>query len=152
MLARTSGREPRRAAVVPSRSPVVASTSSTPVTARVERTGIVGPPTKRGVARSSYYLGMSVGDSSFDRYQLSDEHIALRAAVRQLAEEKIAPRAAEIDEQAQFPHDVYDQLVRAGFHAVHIPQQYGGAGADAIATNIVIEEVARACASSALIP
>jgi alkylation response protein AidB-like acyl-CoA dehydrogenase len=50
------------------------------------------------------------------------------------------------------PYDVLDALVRAGFHAVHIPEEYGGAGADAIATAIVIEEVARACASSALIP
>ena len=43
-------------------------------------------------------------------------------------------------------------LVRAGFHAVHIPEEYGGAGADSLATAIVIEEVARVCASSSLIP
>jgi alkylation response protein AidB-like acyl-CoA dehydrogenase len=95
---------------------------------------------------------MALGNPNFDLYQLPEEHRALRAAVRELADDKIAPRAAEIDETAQFPHDVYDALVRAGFHAVHIPEEYGGAGADAIATNIVIEEVARACASSSLIP
>ena len=76
----------------------------------------------------------------------------LREAVRTLADDKIAPRAAEIDETGEFPYDVLDALVRAGFHAVHIPEEYGGAGADAIAAAIVIEEVARACASSALIP
>ncbi len=76
----------------------------------------------------------------------------LRQAVRELADDKIAPRAAEIDETAQFPHDVLAALVRAGFHAVHIPEEYGGAGADAISACIVVEEVARACASSSLIP
>jgi alkylation response protein AidB-like acyl-CoA dehydrogenase len=95
---------------------------------------------------------MALGNPDFDLYQLPEEHEALRAAVRQLADDKIAPRAAEVDETAEFPHDVYDALVRAGFHAVHIPEEYGGAGADALATNIVIEEVARACTSSSLIP
>jgi alkylation response protein AidB-like acyl-CoA dehydrogenase len=90
--------------------------------------------------------------SEFALYQLPDEHRMLRAAVRSLAEDKIAPRAAQIDRTATFPRDVYDALVGAGFHAVHIPEQYGGAGADALATAIVIEEIARVCASSALIP
>ena len=76
----------------------------------------------------------------------------LRESVRQLAEDKIAPRAAETDESEQFPWDVYEALRKADLHAVHIPEQYGGAGADSIATVIVIEEVARACASSSLIP
>ena len=92
------------------------------------------------------------GNPSFDVYQLPEEHRALRQSVRELAEDKIAPRAAETDLLAEFPHDVYAELVRAGFHAVHIPEEYGGAGADAIATNIVVEEVARVCASSSLIP
>ena len=88
----------------------------------------------------------------FDLYRLPEEHRMLRAAVRELADDRIAPRAAEIDETGEFPTDVYDHLVRAGFHAVHIPEEYGGAGADSLATVIVIEEVARACASSSLIP
>jgi alkylation response protein AidB-like acyl-CoA dehydrogenase len=95
---------------------------------------------------------MGVGNLGFDQYQLSEEQQLLRKAVRQLADDKIAPRAAEIDQTAEFPHDVLDALVRAGFHAVHIPEQYGGMGADAITACIVIEEVARACASSSLIP
>jgi alkylation response protein AidB-like acyl-CoA dehydrogenase len=93
-----------------------------------------------------------MGNADFDRYQLSDEQVMLRAAVRQLADDKIAPRAAEVDETAEFPYDVLDALVRAGFHAVHIPEQYGGPGADAISSCIVVEEVARACAASSLIP
>jgi alkylation response protein AidB-like acyl-CoA dehydrogenase len=85
-------------------------------------------------------------------FALSDEQEALREAVRALADDKIAPRAAEVDRTAEFPWDVYDALVKADFHAVHIPEAYGGAGADAISVAIVIEEVARACASSSLIP
>ena len=89
---------------------------------------------------------------SFELYDLPEEHRMLRAAVRELADDRIAPRAAETDETAEFPVDVYDALVRSGFHAVHIPEEFGGAGADSLATVIVIEEVARACASSSLIP
>jgi alkylation response protein AidB-like acyl-CoA dehydrogenase len=87
--------------------------------------------------------------STFD---LSEELQALREAVRALADDKIAPRAAEIDRTAEFPWDVYEALVKADFHALHIPEEYGGAGGDALATAIVIEEVARACATSSLIP
>jgi alkylation response protein AidB-like acyl-CoA dehydrogenase len=89
---------------------------------------------------------------SSDSYRLSDEHRMLRESVRQLADDKIAPRAAEIDATAEFPWDVYDALRKADLHAVHLPEQYGGAGADSIATCLVIEEVARACAASSLIP
>ncbi|HEY7433118.1 MAG TPA: acyl-CoA dehydrogenase family protein [Streptosporangiaceae bacterium] len=83
---------------------------------------------------------------------LSDEHEALRESVRALADDKIAPRAAEVDATSTFPWDVHDALAKAELTGVHIPEAYGGPGADAIATAIVIEEVARACASSSLIP
>jgi alkylation response protein AidB-like acyl-CoA dehydrogenase len=85
-------------------------------------------------------------------YILSEEHEALREAVRQLADDKIAPYAAEVDRDSRFPQEAHDALVKAELQAVHIPEEYGGAGADALATVIVIEEVARACASSSLIP
>jgi len=88
----------------------------------------------------------------FTAYVLSEEHEALRESVRQLADDKIAPYAAEVDERARFPQEALDALVKADLHAVHVPEAYGGAGADAIATAIVIEEVARACASSSLVP
>ncbi|MGX7680753.1 acyl-CoA dehydrogenase [Jatrophihabitans sp. DSM 45814] len=88
----------------------------------------------------------------FSLYELPEEHQMLRAAVRELADDKIAPRAAEIDESAEFPYDVLEALTTAGYHATHIPEEYDGLGADSIATAIVIEEIARACASSSLIP
>ncbi len=87
-----------------------------------------------------------------DTYRLPEEHVLLRDTVRQLAEDKIAPRAAEVDATGEFPWDVYDALRKADLHAVHIPEEYGGAGADSLATALVIEEVARVCASSSLIP
>ena len=88
----------------------------------------------------------------FDAYRLSDEHEALREAVRALAEKEIAPYAAEVDEQGRYPTEARDALVKAGFHAITIPEEYGGEGADELAGVIVIEEVARVCASSSLIP
>ena len=90
--------------------------------------------------------------SDFDVYQLPEEYSAIRAAVRAVCEAKVAPNAMAADETAEFPQASYDALRAADFHAPHIPVEYGGAGADALATAIVIEEVARACASSSLIP
>jgi alkylation response protein AidB-like acyl-CoA dehydrogenase len=91
-------------------------------------------------------------DPDFDAYRLSDEHEALRDAVRALAEKEIAPYAAEVDDQGRYPAEARDALVKAGFHAIVIPEEYGGEGADELAGCIVIEEVARICASSSLIP
>jgi len=88
----------------------------------------------------------------YPAFELSEEHQELRSVVRALADDKIAPRAAEVDETAEFPWDVHEALAKAELTAVHIPEAYGGGGADAIATAIVIEEVARACAASSLIP
>ena len=94
---------------------------------------------------------MSSGDPSYALYGLPEEHALLRASVRELAEDKIAPRAAEIDEAAEYPWDVHEELRKADLLAIHVPEQYGGAGADRIAHSIVVEEIARVCASSSLI-
>jgi alkylation response protein AidB-like acyl-CoA dehydrogenase len=85
-------------------------------------------------------------------FELSEEHEQLRAAVRELAEAKIAPFAAAVDSDERFPQEALDALTGASFQAIHIPEAYGGEGGDALAAVIVIEEVARACASSSLIP
>ncbi|MFS4096042.1 acyl-CoA dehydrogenase [Streptomyces sp. AF1A] len=92
------------------------------------------------------------GSADFDLYRPSEEHDMLRDSVRSLVEAKIAPFAAAVDEEARFPQEALDALVANELHAVHVPEEYGGAGADALATVIVIEEVARACVSSSLIP
>src|SRR3954466_7690706 len=90
--------------------------------------------------------------AAFPHFALSEDHEELRQAVRNVAENKIAPNAAEADEKAEFPQASYEALRAADFHAPHIPEQYDGVGADALATCLVIEEVARGCASSSLIP
>jgi alkylation response protein AidB-like acyl-CoA dehydrogenase len=91
-------------------------------------------------------------NSDFDSYRLSDEHQALREAVRALAEKEIAPHAADVDEQGRYPTEAAEALTRAGFHAITIPEEFGGEGADELAGCLVIEEVARVCTSSSLIP
>lgn len=85
-------------------------------------------------------------------YALPDEHTMLRDAVRALAEKQIAPHARDADERGAFPRESYAALVHADLHAVHIPEQYGGPGADALACCVVVEQVARVCAATALVP
>ena len=89
---------------------------------------------------------------AYPMYALSEEHQAIREAVRAVATDKIAPYAAAVDEEARYPAEAAQALLAADFHAPHVPEEYGGAGADALATVLVIEEVARACVSSSLIP
>ncbi|WP_040590080.1 acyl-CoA dehydrogenase family protein [Sciscionella marina] len=91
-------------------------------------------------------------EQNYGLYQLGEEHDALREAVRALAEKEIAPHAAEVDEDSRYPKEAEAALAKAGFNAVHIPEPYDGQGADAVSACIVIEEVARVCASSSLIP
>lgn len=92
------------------------------------------------------------GNPSFDLFKLPEEHDEMRSAIRALAEKEIAPHAAEVDEKARFPEEALVALNSSGFNAVHIPEEYGGQGADSVATCIVIEEVARVDASASLIP
>ncbi|HET9871209.1 MAG TPA: acyl-CoA dehydrogenase family protein [Propionibacteriaceae bacterium] len=87
-----------------------------------------------------------------DMFRPTEEHEAFRRAVREVCDAKVAPHATEADERAEFPQASYDALRASDFHAPHIPEEYDGVGADALATVIVIEEIARACASSSLIP
>jgi alkylation response protein AidB-like acyl-CoA dehydrogenase len=91
-------------------------------------------------------------DSDSPLFALSEEHQAIREAVRSLCETKVAPHAADVDEKARYPREAADALQAADFHAPHVPEEYGGAGADALATVLVIEEIARVCVSSSLIP
>jgi alkylation response protein AidB-like acyl-CoA dehydrogenase len=90
--------------------------------------------------------------TEFPVYQLAVEYADLRASVRKLVDNEVTPHAASVDEDARFPREAYDALRSVGFHAPHLPVEYEGAGADALATCIVIEEVARGCVSSSLIP
>ena len=80
------------------------------------------------------------------------EYEALRESVRALATKKIAPYAKSVDEDSRFPQEAYEALQSADLAAAHVDSKFGGQGADALATVIIIEEVARVCGSSSLIP
>ena len=90
--------------------------------------------------------------NTFPLFALSEEHQAIREAVRSVCDAKVAPYAADVDENARYPREAAEALQAADFHAPHVPEEYGGAGADSLATVLVIEEVARACMSASLIP
>ena len=83
---------------------------------------------------------------------IGEEYEALRESVRALATKKIAPFAKAVDEESRFPQEAYEALQSADLAAAHVDSKYGGQGADALATVIIIEEVARVCGSSSLIP
>lgn len=87
-----------------------------------------------------------------DLFNLPTEYQDLRDSVRALAEKEIAPHAHAVDEDHRFPQEASDALIKANLHAAHVPVEFGGEGADALAVAIIIEEVARVCASSSLIP
>ena len=85
-------------------------------------------------------------------YRLTEDHEELRAVVRELADERIAPRAAEIDERAEFPWDLKELLARQDLIGIAFEERYGGTALDAIGQAIVVEEIARADATTSLIP
>ena len=81
---------------------------------------------------------------------LSDEQRQFRSVLRQFAEDKIAPRAAEIDERAEYDWENFEACRSMDLPALGIPEEYGGAGADSVTQAIMIEELARVCASTSL--
>ena len=85
-------------------------------------------------------------------YLPTADHDELRAAVRELAEERIAPRAAEIDEKAEFPWDLKELLAKQDLLGTCFEERYGGTNLDTIGQSIVAEEIARADATTSLIP
>src|ERR1700752_3578499 len=86
-----------------------------------------------------------------DLYTIPQEHLDFRDTIRQIARERIAPRAAEIDEKAEYPHDLRRLL--AGQESLGLPfeTEHGGTGTGTLMLNIAVEEIAKACASTALI-
>lgn len=83
-------------------------------------------------------------------FKLNEDQIMLRDTVRRIATEKIAPRAAEVDASEEFPWDNFKVLSENGLLGVNIPEQYGGTGAGQLAGLLVLEEIARACASTSV--
>ncbi|OGB96805.1 MAG: acyl-CoA dehydrogenase [candidate division NC10 bacterium RIFCSPLOWO2_12_FULL_66_18] len=84
-------------------------------------------------------------------FEYSDEERMVQELARRLARDKIAPRAAEIDEREEFPHDLVQLLAAHGLFGLVVPETLGGSGAGAIAFLLAVEEIARACAATATI-
>ncbi len=89
--------------------------------------------------------------SSSDLYDIPQEFRDFRDLVRQLAQEKIAPRAGDIDRSGEYPWDIRNLLAENDVLALPFAQQYGGTGTGTLMLQIAVEEIAKACASSALI-
>ena len=87
-----------------------------------------------------------------DPYRLAPEHADFRKVVREFAVDKVAPRAAEIDSSGEYPADLHAEMVKMDLLSVMFDEESGGAGADAITQAIVVEELSRVCASTAMIP
>ncbi|MGH2807763.1 MAG: acyl-CoA dehydrogenase family protein [Actinomycetota bacterium] len=85
-------------------------------------------------------------------FTLTDEQQAFRQSIRELVEDKLAPRAAEIDAADEYPWDIDEVLVKNGFAGVSYPEEYGGAGGGAVELCILVEEISRVCAGVSLIP
>ena len=85
-------------------------------------------------------------------YLPTAEHDELRAVVRELAEERIAPRAAEIDEKGEFPWDLKKLLAQQDLLGTCFDERHGGTALDTVAQSILVEEIARADATTSLIP
>jgi alkylation response protein AidB-like acyl-CoA dehydrogenase len=94
---------------------------------------------------------MSVKPAFPDLYELPQELADLRAMVRQLAQERIAPRAAQIDRDAAYPSDVRELLAEHDILGLPFDEEHGGTGTGTLMLNVAVEEIAKACASSALI-
>src|SRR5204863_8571714 len=82
---------------------------------------------------------------------LTEEQLEIRELVRTLARERIAPRAAEIDESADFPWDMVELLREHDIFGLPFEERYGGSGTGALMVLVAVEEVSRACATTGLI-
>src|SRR3954464_736895 len=88
---------------------------------------------------------------SADIYDLPAEHKDFRDTIRQIVAQRVAPRAAEIDASGEYPWDIRKLFAEQDLLGLPFPTEYGGTGTGTLMLNVAVEEIARACASSALI-
>src|SRR5215472_8189082 len=84
-------------------------------------------------------------------FHLSEDEETLVSVIREIARERVAPRAAQIDHTAEFPWDMKELLAQQDILAMPFPTEYGGIGASELAIVMAIEELSRHCATTALI-
>jgi butyryl-CoA dehydrogenase len=85
------------------------------------------------------------------RFDLTDEQAAIQAMAREFAESEIRPIAVEIDRDARFPHETVKRMGELGLMGIAVPERWGGAGSDMVAYVVALEEIARVCASHAVV-
>ena len=85
-----------------------------------------------------------------DLYTVPQEHLDFRDTIRQMARERVAPRAAEIDEKAEYPQDIRELFAEHDLFGLPFEEEHGGTGTGTLMLNMAIEEIAKVCASSAL--
>src|SRR3977135_1016176 len=84
-------------------------------------------------------------------FDFSEEQIAIRDTIRELVQDKVAPRAAEIDEKAEYPKDIERLFAENGILGIPFPEQYGGISGSSVTICMGVEEIAKACATSSLL-
>jgi len=85
------------------------------------------------------------------RFDLTDEQAAIQAMAREFAESEIRPIAMEIDRDARFPHETVKRMGELGLMGIAVPERWGGSGSDMVAYVVALEEIARVCASHAVV-
>src|SRR3954447_14685223 len=93
---------------------------------------------------------MTTPDTLDDLYSIPQEHLDFRDTIRQMVVDKVAPRAAEIDEKAEYPQDLRELFAEHDLFGLPFDTEHGGTGTGTLMLNMAIEEIAKACASSAL--
>ena len=84
-------------------------------------------------------------------FEFSEEQVAIRDTIRELVQDKVAPRAAEIDAKSEYPQDIEKLFASNGILGIPFPEQYGGISGSSVTICMGIEEIAKACATSSLI-
>src|SRR3954451_9668061 len=85
-----------------------------------------------------------------DAYTIPQEHLDFRDTIRQIAQERVAPRAADIDEKAEYPHDLRELFAEHDLFGLPFDTEHGGTGTGTLMLNLAIEEIAYVCASTAI--
>src|SRR5690348_12889029 len=93
---------------------------------------------------------MSTFTTGEDLYAIPQELLDLRATIRQMAQEQIAPRASEIDRTGEYPYDIRQLLAEGDVFALAIPEAYGGTGTGTLMLQMAVEELAKVEASCGL--
>src|SRR5258705_6805379 len=84
-------------------------------------------------------------------FEFTAEQVAIRDTIRELVQDRVAPRASEIDQSGEYPQDIEKLFAENGILGIPFPEEYGGISGSSVTICMGIEEIAKACASSSLI-